>query len=636
MEPLKGTVKIEHNVVSKELAKFRACDPETRCFFCREWAQFIYRKHLTWKKNPTNDAPSLGRVFKAGRYQLATVSATDTRKVRATRMFERFRHKLDKEITTDGDAPSLTRQVIETCNGWITVPSSLVHLPDLFEPIEFTSTLLPDNLNDSENDKNDHHDHSNDAENDELDDDAGVGAARFLETLIIERQHILFPVDKSHLLKNLPSDLRLTPKEPDCDHMRPEWKSPSDLDVDRKIFNEKMERAIKSILKELEPALDQAWIHLTTFIKGLQNLETERAKLMGRGSQGLAEDFVKKQNVMAFKDDWAEHKFHKKSDLAALDAAFDAYFDDLVKKVQLFQTEFVTPRLAAIQALVCRMWDLVVPTIQQMAERMAKFEKQNESYLQNCRALAQSLQDLHPTADVQFAVETIQLETSVRVKEFTEEIDALKKGFREGKTTVTGRFDRLGNKNFKKQLKKVESTYSSIRRHFQNQVVTKIFPETLFCKFSLICVEALMQEGELQEAVTIEREVKRFKESHEDLIEERQFLFDDFAEGLVTGRNELSGILGRLYLKEGIRLQGETLAKKRQNALLKSLGVDTLDDDAEIGSKKKKTARKVTEPSSPSAQSSTTTATKIDATSKTTKKEPPATRATKQVCCRRM
>ncbi|KAJ1845319.1 hypothetical protein LPJ57_009278, partial [Coemansia sp. RSA 486] len=43
-----ATLKVETSAVLKELARFRACDDQTMsCFYCREWAQWVYRKQIS-------------------------------------------------------------------------------------------------------------------------------------------------------------------------------------------------------------------------------------------------------------------------------------------------------------------------------------------------------------------------------------------------------------------------------------------------------------------------------------------------------------------------------------------------------------------------------------------------------------
>ncbi|KAJ2139490.1 hypothetical protein J3F82_005788, partial [Coemansia sp. RSA 637] len=43
-----ATLKVETGAVLKELTRFRACDDQTMsCFYCREWAQWVYRKQIS-------------------------------------------------------------------------------------------------------------------------------------------------------------------------------------------------------------------------------------------------------------------------------------------------------------------------------------------------------------------------------------------------------------------------------------------------------------------------------------------------------------------------------------------------------------------------------------------------------------
>ncbi|KAF7728263.1 hypothetical protein EC973_006437 [Apophysomyces ossiformis] len=589
-------LRIEHSVVTKELARFRACDNETRCYFCREWAQFIYKKHFVWNAKTQEEVTiTHSDTIQAGHYQINLMSPDAgpvKQKQRSAKMFEEFRKLLESKPDDKG---SLTEELIAACQLWITLPSNLSGLPDSFEPIQFNP--YPDAIPLVEDPKE---------------------PSQLLDPLIIERQALCLPSEGFHLLKNLTGDILLSHSQPTCDHIRPESKTPAELDIERDIINEKMENAVKKALVELEQALDHSWRHLNGFMDQVLALEEERNILMGERCQESVDAFVEKQGLVSFKDYWsdASANFKKKknaADLEKVDRTFTEYFDGLASCAQEFQDVFVTQRLEAVRALVQKLWDLVVPTIQQMADRMASHEQQDEGYLANCKAVSASLKDLHPTNDVAFAAETIQLETSVRVKAFLEEIQALKKAYaEESRPNVAGRLDKINNKDFKKRLKKVESEYYSMRQNFRYQLTKKIFPEALFCKFSLVCIEALMQEGEVMEAVTIEREVKRFLDSHQELIEEREFLLEDFEEGVQTGRRELAGVLGKLFLKEGMRIQGENLAVKRQNMLLKSMGVPV---EEQPEPKKKKNKKKKANGASSSVQPSPSTSTLLESKS---------------------
>ncbi|KAJ2366704.1 hypothetical protein IW150_005873, partial [Coemansia sp. RSA 2607] len=68
-----ATLKVETSAVLKELARFRACDDQTMsCFYCREWAQWVYRKQIS---------PQAAAAAAAANGSVAgTVSATGGRK----------------------------------------------------------------------------------------------------------------------------------------------------------------------------------------------------------------------------------------------------------------------------------------------------------------------------------------------------------------------------------------------------------------------------------------------------------------------------------------------------------------------------------------------------------------------------
>ncbi|KAL0083636.1 hypothetical protein J3Q64DRAFT_1822743 [Phycomyces blakesleeanus] len=595
-------LRIEHNTISKELSRFRACHSESRCFYCREWAQFIYKKRYAWStKLPEEPQSNPCQLLAAGRYNIAVQQSGQPslakKKTRSSTMFEKLRHLLDvatTETTPNGMSTSLTKELISICNTWLTMPSSLSSLPEIFEPI--TIHLLPENFDEifeyDEDDDEDEDDFSLDSEN-------SMPPEKLLEYLVVERQAILLPSESFPVLADLTADFLPIHQNLPCPHYRPEYRSPGDLDVEFEIFNEKMAQATSNALIELEQALDVSWRHLTEFMDRLTVLENERCELMGPQCQATIEAFAASQNLLPFQDYWATKNLSKRKDtVEQVDAAFINYLDNLKDCAHAFHTDFVIPRLEAVRQLVRQLWSMVVPTIQQMAERMASQELSNETHLQKCRAVADSLRELHPTVDAASAVEAVQEEMSERLEDYIQEIDALKKVYTEESRPVTSsRLDKINNKEFKKRIKKIENFYYSTRQHFRYQTTQKIFPESLFCKFGLVCIEALMQEGEMMEAVTIEREVKRFLESHDELVEQHDNLLYAFESSAQVGRRKFVGVLGSMFLQESIRIKGEYVALKRQNKLLKSM--DLIVEEPETSKKKKKNKNKGSATSSP-------------------------------------
>lgn len=532
----------------------------------------------------------------AGKYQINLLNGTtpSKQKERSPKLSERFEKLLETQSESSSDA-TLTEEIISACTLWQTLPSSLSALPPIFEPVQFNP--YPDAI--------------------PLVDDPKE-PSQLLDPLIIDRHSLCLPAEGFHLLKNLTGDILMSHSQPTCAHTRPSARSPSELETERAIYNEKLAAVTASAMNDLEHALDHSWRHLSEFLQRLLDLERERNALMGRRSKDSVDRFADAQHLpSSFQEHWDRAMLaykKKRPDVAAMDNVVREYFDQLAECVERFHNEFAMPRLDALQALIQKLWDLVVPTIQKMADRMASHEQQDERHMENCKAVSASLRGLHPADDVNVAVRRIQTEMDRRIREFRQDANAVVNNFTaEAKATVAGRLEKLAQKDFKKRVKRAENGYNALRQYFKYEVTQKIFPEPLFCKFCLVCIEALMQEGEVMEAVTIEKEVKRFLESHKDLVRQRQLLLNEFEDGVQTGRRELGGVLGKLFLKEGMRIQGENLALKRQNMLLQSMKLSDSQDVQSTSSsskkknKKKKKKKKTATTTTTSSQPTTTT-----------------------------
>lgn len=579
METPIEVLRIEHSAISKELNRFRACDSDTRCFYCREWSQYVYKKHFVWNAKTQEDVAEeeADRRFQAGRYEInirssgSTSTATPARqKERSPKLSKRFEKLLETRSEASSEA-TLMEDIISACALWQTLPSNLSALPAVFGPLEFNS--YPDAI--------------------PLIDDPKE-PSQLLDPLIIERQSLCLPAEGFHLLKNLTGEILMSHTQPTCGHTRPENQSFSDLELERIVYNEKHAQVMKIVSEDLVKALDHSWRHLSQFLDRLLELEKERNMLMGKRCKDSVDAFAEKQQQQTFQNYWAAESsaFKKnKTNVELVDQAFEAYFAKLTADTEAFHKEFALPRLDALQTLIQKLWDLVVPTIQQMAERMASHEQQDERHMENCKAVSASLRGLHPADDVDVAVKRIQLELKARIKEIKDDAASVVKALKsESKPTVASRLEKIAQKDFKKRIKRAENGYYTLRQYFKYEVTQKIFPEPLFCKFCLVCIEALMQEGEVMEAVTIEKEVKRFLETHKSLVRQRQMLLNEFHDGVQMGRRQLAGILGKLFLKEGMRIQGENLALQRQNSLLKSF--ESLNEPNQSSSSSKMSARK--------------------------------------------
>ncbi|GAA5798271.1 hypothetical protein HPULCUR_003671 [Helicostylum pulchrum] len=501
------------------------------------------------------------------------------KKERSSLLGKKFEELTASWSTADADnEQSLISQILQGCQLWMTLPSGYTGLPDTFEPVEFNP--YPDAI--------------------PLVDDP-KDPSQLLDPLIIERQALCLPSDCFHLLKNLTGDILLSHTTPTCHHSRPTAKTPADLEVDRAIFNEHEANAVNQALKELSLALEVTWHPLNRFLQQLEGLEQRRAQVMGKGCQKQIDAFVADQKYVSFVDFWTNEQTqfkNKKSteeEIKKVDGLFEQHLETLKACVKEFMSKFVPKILDEIYDLTNDLWKMVVPTIYELGERMAAREASKGS--ENAIKIDETLKSLggdylkkmESTKEVDLAKKRITDTLNTKAEGYLAEIEALFKLYKDSaRPSLSGRLEKLSNKDFKKKIKKLESGYYSIRQTFRYEVTENIFAESLFCKFALVCLEPLLQEGEMVEALTIETEVKRFLEAYKDLWKQRAALLHQFEQGVQTGRRELAGVLGKLFLKEGMRIQGDNLALKRQNSLLKSMGMEVTNEETKKKSKSKK------------------------------------------------
>ncbi|CAG8767385.1 3730_t:CDS:1, partial [Acaulospora colombiana] len=148
--------------------------------------------------------------------------------------------------------------------------------------------------------------------------------------------------------------------------------------------------------------------------------------------------------------------------------------------------------------------------------------------------------------------------------------------------TIVGRLEKANNKEFLKKIKKFETSWLSLRQ-FSVTAMGNLLPATDFASICTRCLELLMMEGEMWEAIELGRHYKKRELTFRKFDEQREKLLKDFDQGIETGHKVLAGIIGRLFLREAQRLQEDSLAIKKQDAFLNSI-----DQGKSDSSKKKK------------------------------------------------
>ncbi|CAO3696612.1 unnamed protein product [Umbelopsis ramanniana] len=558
-------LRVDHSVVAKELSKFRACEPATRTLYCREWAQLIYKRHFAYNSKTQEDMSQLRTISGPGGYKLCVGGpSSDTREVasivctRISKLMETYFSETQRS-TPPGEFLS---NLLTECESWQKLPNSMSWLPDYFDPIVFDS--FPDAI--------------------PLPDDP-QDPSQLLDAIIIDKTSLSLPSSSFHLLKNLKAEVLASQSQPICGHRKPMAKTPADLDVERKIFTDKFEKVTNTVFTDIQKLLQEVWTDLNTTVNGLRTLMADWRKEMGPDLVMLVSEFCRnnRDKLVGFNEYWAPHAetFKKKKSTTAvedIDNAFYQYLENARDVITLFDKEFMATRCTATITLVQNLQTLCGAILAKKMEDMKihGVEKFHKAVLDSCSTARNFVLKPEHLEHVQDNVENVQEKMKVIVKELYDELDSVKEQYeKESQKNVFGRLEKLAHKEFKKRLKKLEIMQQSLRQTFTSEFATNVFPEQQFAQLALVTLISVMQEGEQMECDAMDDFMFEFVDENEELLAQRDDLILDFEEGVHTGRTQLSGLIGKLYLKEGMRIQGDSLALKRQNNLLKSMGLPT-------------------------------------------------------------
>ncbi|CAG8801597.1 30197_t:CDS:2 [Gigaspora margarita] len=501
-----SSLRIDVASVTKDVNRFRACDGSA-CFYCREWAIFIYKKNFTWMaKSITNN-----NVIKVD-------NLIDEPKKNASIIYQEFNDlilKYDDEKTrtnaSDNDFENIIDNMVHKTLAWIKAPNRLYIIPDIFSNVEFDISKFISSNHDKDRD-----------------------LVCILDSIEIEKSHYQFSKPHFHLLK-------LTNPPQQCHHTRPEWKVPTDLDLDRRVFNDLLFKEKSQNEDSLKEGLNQVWLYVTNFLTSILQIEANRDQIFG------------------------------KDPVDDIDAAYRTYINNAKTVISFWEEGFIENVLInAVQfseETQCTLLGYLVD----FQSRISKIP------------IKDSLDDiLKNYADALILVKDIKLMISKRLsimrsdiskksKELIQELEALDDSWNtQSQRTTQGRLEKANNKEFRKRIKKFETTVQSTRQAAVT-AIGALFPVTNLASICNSCLELLLTEGEIMEAIQLEKHYKNYETTAKKFQEQREALLKDFEQGVETGRKVLAGIFGRLFLKEAWGLIAETLALKKQDAFLQSM-----------------------------------------------------------------
>ncbi|KAJ2578579.1 hypothetical protein GGH19_000312 [Coemansia sp. RSA 1807] len=626
-----ATLKVETGAVLKELTRFRACDDQTMsCFYCREWAQWVYRKQISQgvvgpmvstvgasrkKKNRVQSAVVASVVSddvererterrRAARARFSTVGDLCL-DLRSLVVEEREMQEAEASETPvsrpESPAPSVSsassapnsakpKDVVDKA-GSALIDGIVDNVTLWFEGYQFPLADVYEDLTfDFPPDAFPYDDNQ-----DPLD------PALLLPALQVTKGFIALPAPSFPLLGNITSELIATHTYPTCQHTKADHPTPSELDTQRLIFNSQLQKWRGEYKRSFEREMEPVWQITQLLLKSAQRIETMRVRLFARGCRANREQFLQtiRNRTRPFAEYWAQvsevYRTGKTDDVS----------DDASKKGRGKRAAPGPAKAKTGEQLAEELDTLVFTHLDNLLEVSAswsrtflesyygvarEFARELETILGECITMcdrrAQGLKYPPPLSlepqltQARTAIACLQPQLEGRigriqqvVRERNGEIFAATEELRTSwvetsGSTVQTKMARAAHKDFKKRMRRIEYQQQTGVIGWAMRELEHLLTASDVAAVVTDCLELLMTEAEILERAVGQVFVRKLEPTTEDLREQRQDIIDDFTEGLLTGREELAGIVGKLMLKEAWRILESNISLQRQKLLL--------------------------------------------------------------------
>ncbi|KAF8946068.1 hypothetical protein BGZ47_001393 [Haplosporangium gracile] len=614
-----SSLKVEMTLLTKELAKFRACDQNT-CFYCREWAQWVFKKTFGKDKN-SGGTDKKGTRSNGSNGSDASSGSEPKKKHKEYAMVvcERFYQRstadtianggghghgrsngvsgagsiaaaaiaASKAGTGTGPAPAagsgqegFVAEIVDTVRDWIQQPSALYTSPEVFSLVDFEALYAAYPLQSQE-------------QNQQQDDVTPI-----LSTISIEKAQMTLGHQGYPLLKRVTkAQLQNQIMNPTCQHTKGHSKTPADLDLDKELFNEELQRMRMRDQEGLRKQIGPVWRHVEEALERMDGAEKVRSGILAP-TRGKEFAHTYKNQLVSFQEIWTgvEAKVKKPSSkkkgsvsdnsqvdpVGEVDSGFKLFIDnmqhvhkqltaDVLESSERSLREFIK-ELAAAQTKILK---LALTRIQEGKVGTARIDKILEESPEKCRNALKMVEQLIPIFDTkmgQFRVLVLN-----KLREVDEEVESVASiYFQESQKTVQGRLEKVANKEFRRRIKKLEFLSVETRKWFFQSRLT-LFSSLDFATVCLNTLGILMEEAEVLEAVQLGLHDDHFRSRVLKSQEGRMKLAQQFREGVKTGRRVLAVMVSRLMMREGARAMGEMAAIQKEKKFLKSIGQDVSD-----------------------------------------------------------
>ncbi|CAJ0912639.1 1728_t:CDS:2 [Entrophospora sp. SA101] len=369
-----------------------------------------------------------------------------------------------------------------------------------------------------------------------------------LEFLEIKKSNLEISRNNFHFLK------KTTKKPAQCHHSKPDWKTPSELDSDRKIFNDHLIREKNHDKELLKTDLVKAWLHLNKILTSITQLEATRDLILGKGCVENLSKFMKehRDKTISFNEHWTPiaetYKKNNKSkksnnnnnatsaanDVEDIDVAFGAFTNNCRNAISLFKKSFIDKACDNAVQFGEEAQDILLDLITEAEKRVTGegVLDFHSDLLEKCNNALKTVKDIKLMILKRISI--MRSEIAKKENELIQEIDALENGWaNESQKTLQGRLEKANNKEFRKRIKKFESAMQS-KRQFVVNSINNLLSTKDFTSICISCLEIFMMEGEVLEAMQLRIHYESYDERLKKLSFQREILLKDYRQGVDT------------------------------------------------------------------------------------------------------
>ncbi|KAI9141974.1 hypothetical protein BKA69DRAFT_1038067 [Paraphysoderma sedebokerense] len=569
-------LKVDRDVVLKDIKTVRPCHSTNAVNYCREWATIVQKAVYGTTKSNTD------------------TSKTDDRsrtKIAALELIKELQNLLLTSMDNSQNIAAhaeIIDEIVGRVQEWIGNDSRMIKAGQV-EPLTFDPTVTPTLVYGA-------------SPKDDL-----------LHHAVLERSSFQIPASSFDLLQNHSLEVRFS-----MDRDEDEYRTPPEVEIERDILNADIEKGMKKFKSEYESVMKSVWNTLQSFLDHVGQLAERRKQLLQVGAKNTNEQFEEQHAIelAKFEEYWSTvASTVKKSggkkgktdpssindQVSALDDAFKTFWENFRKVNTKFLNDVFLGICDRVQNdLVVELVETFNVDLRQLLTRMKSSDGnlQGQLYSDPISICTKILDDF-PQLQTLFnsSVSSFQGIISSKHKEILEEAKQIEEEWTRtfangnaGSQAMTGRLEKALNRDFRKRIKRTEASAASYRSTIVNEI-DNLFPVPLFATVIIKVTTCFLLEGEIAEAFSLAQLVKTYEEEFEMLTSRKEMLIDEYAEGVVYGELVLNGILGMRFLEEARRITAEHALLKKEAKLFAS-------EPSTKSAKKKKKKKKANDQSS--------------------------------------